>query len=72
MGFTIYHVLTITKAVLRTIDWKIMAWAAVGFATLDWDRINLIQANSTSFLTDLHMTTDGDSGESLSLGCIMN
>ena len=63
----LYPVLTIGKALLRKIDWKIMAWAAFGFSTLDWDRINIIQANSTSFLTDLHMTTNGESRQTSTL-----
>ncbi|KAF8551765.1 allantoate permease [Imleria badia] len=46
------------KALLRKIDWKIMFIAAVGFSALNLDRNNLNQANSASFLSDLHLTTD--------------
>ncbi|KAH7926284.1 allantoate permease [Leucogyrophana mollusca] len=46
------------QAVVRKIDWKIMIWAAVGFSALNLDRSNINQANSSSFLPDLGLTTD--------------
>ena len=57
------RVLTIIQAVLCKIDWRIMVMAAVGFSALNLDRSNINQANSTSFLSDLHLTTNGDSGQ---------
>ncbi|KAI6159985.1 allantoate permease [Pisolithus thermaeus] len=46
------------RALVQKIDWKIMLMAAIGFSALNLDRSNVNQANSTSFLTDLGMTTD--------------
>ncbi|KAI6016945.1 allantoate permease [Pisolithus microcarpus] len=46
------------RALVRKIDWKIMLMAAIGFSALNLDRSNVNQANSSSFLTDLGMTTD--------------
>ncbi|KAI6046795.1 allantoate permease [Pisolithus marmoratus] len=45
-------------ALMRKIDWKIMVMAAIGFAALNLDRFNVNQANSSTFLTDLNLTTD--------------
>ncbi|KAH0834833.1 allantoate permease [Lanmaoa asiatica] len=46
------------KALLRKTDWKIMFMAAVSFSALNLDRGNLGLANSASFLSDLHLTTN--------------
>ncbi|KAG1859154.1 hypothetical protein C8R48DRAFT_260129 [Suillus tomentosus] len=46
------------KALVRKLDWKIMITAAIGFAALNLDRSNINQANSSSFLQDLGLTTD--------------
>ncbi|KAH0826496.1 hypothetical protein J3R83DRAFT_5501 [Lanmaoa asiatica] len=59
-GYTIYHFLTISKALLRETDSKIMFMAAVSFSALNLHRGNLGQANSASFLSDLHLTTNGN------------
>ncbi|KAG1826342.1 allantoate permease [Suillus variegatus] len=48
------------KALVRKLDWKIMITAAIGFAALNLDRSNVNQANSSSFLQDLGLTTDGN------------
>ncbi|KAI6146235.1 allantoate permease [Pisolithus tinctorius] len=45
-------------ALVRKIDWKIMVMAAIGFSALNLDRSNVNQANSSTFLTDLKLTTD--------------
>ncbi|KAI5999836.1 allantoate permease, partial [Pisolithus orientalis] len=45
-------------ALVRKIDWKIMVMAAIGFSSLNLDRSNVNQANSSTFLTDLKLTTD--------------
>lgn len=36
-----------------------MVMAAIGFSALSLDTGNINQANSASFLSDLHLTTDG-------------
>ncbi|KAF9480960.1 allantoate permease [Pholiota conissans] len=46
------------RKLVRKIDWKVMAWAAMSFSALNPDRGNLSQANSDNFLKDLHMTTN--------------
>jgi len=56
--------LTVVKALLRKTDWKIMFMAAIGFSALNLDRSNVNQANSASFLSDLRLTTNGDSEHS--------
>ena len=66
------HLLIVIKALLRKIDWKIMFMAAVAFSALNLDRSNINQANSASFLSDLRLTTNGDSASLLSIGCLMN
>lgn len=45
-------------ALVRKIDWKVMAWAAVSFSALNLDRNNLSQANTDNFLPDLGLTTN--------------
>lgn len=52
----------IIKAILRKVDWRIMSIVAVGCFAVNLDRVNINQANSASFLVDLRLTTDGDSG----------
>ncbi|KAJ4464000.1 major facilitator superfamily domain-containing protein [Lentinula edodes] len=46
------------RSLVRKIDWKIMAWAALSFSALNLDRNNLSQANTDNFLPDLDLTTD--------------
>lgn len=46
------------QAIVRKIDWRVMAWAFVMFASLDLDRSNISQANSDNLLGDLGMTTN--------------
>jgi predicted MFS family arabinose efflux permease len=46
------------KAIVRKIDWKVMAWAAISFSALNLDRGNLSQANTDSFLPDLNLSTN--------------
>ena len=70
--FTFYHVLTTVKAVLRKVDWRVMVMATVGFSALNLDRNNINQANSTSFLSDLGLTTDGERNNlPISSRCLM-
>uniref|UniRef100_A0A0W0F1B0 Putative allantoate permease n=1 Tax=Moniliophthora roreri TaxID=221103 RepID=A0A0W0F1B0_MONRR len=47
------------KKLVRTIDWKVMLWAAISFSALNLDRNNLSQANTDNFLPDLNMSTNG-------------
>ncbi|KAF9226376.1 allantoate permease [Gyrodon lividus] len=46
------------RTLVRKIDWKIMVMAAIGFSALNLDRSNINQANSSTFLPDLGLTTD--------------
>ncbi|KAJ3505200.1 hypothetical protein NLJ89_g7542 [Agrocybe chaxingu] len=46
------------RALVRTIDWKVMLWAAISFSALNLDRNNLSQANTDNFLPDLNMNTN--------------
>ncbi|KAF8553375.1 allantoate permease [Imleria badia] len=46
------------KALLRRVDWRIMSMVALGCFAVNLDRVNINQANSASFLTDLRLTTD--------------
>ncbi|KAF9444379.1 allantoate permease [Macrolepiota fuliginosa MF-IS2] len=46
------------RAIVRKIDWRVMLWAAISFASLNLDRNNLSQANTDNFLPDLGMDTD--------------
>jgi hypothetical protein len=64
MGLTCYPLLTVIKALLRRTDRKILIMLVVGVSALSLDRSNVNQANSTNFLSDLNLTTDGDSGQS--------
>jgi hypothetical protein len=51
--------LNVRKALVRKLDWKIMVTAAIGFSALNLDRSNISQANSSTFLQDLKLTTNG-------------
>ena len=66
------HLLTVIKALLRKIDWKIMLVTAVCYSALNLDRSGVSQANSAGFLSDLTLTTDGDSGQSSTLHRVSN
>ncbi|KAF1999209.1 MFS general substrate transporter [Amniculicola lignicola CBS 123094] len=46
------------KKVLRKIEWRITAWAAIAFFALDLDRSNYSQANTDNFLGDLNLNTN--------------
>ncbi|KAG1839133.1 allantoate permease [Suillus subalutaceus] len=46
------------QVLVRKLDWKIMATAAIGFSALNLDRSNINQANLDNFLQDLGLTTD--------------
>lgn len=52
------YVPCLSKAVVRKIDLRVMAWAFFMFASLDLDRSNISQANSDNLLGDLGMTTN--------------
>ncbi|KAF2036264.1 MFS general substrate transporter [Setomelanomma holmii] len=45
------------KQVLRKIEWRVAAWAAIAFFAPDLDRSNISQANTDSFLEDLGLST---------------
>ncbi|KAK3210190.1 hypothetical protein GRF29_44g1986019, partial [Pseudopithomyces chartarum] len=44
--------------VLKKIEWRVAAWAAIAFFALDLDRSNISQANTDNFLDDLGLTTN--------------
>lgn len=44
---------------VRTIDWKVTAWAIMGLFALNLNRSNLSQANTDNFLKDMKLTTNG-------------
>ncbi|KAH7882334.1 allantoate permease [Phlebopus sp. FC_14] len=46
------------RTLVRKLDWKIMLMAAIGFTALNLDRNNINQANSSTFLPDLKLTTN--------------
>ncbi|KAE9396448.1 MFS general substrate transporter [Gymnopus androsaceus JB14] len=46
------------QSLVRKIDWKVMAWAALSFSALNIDRGNLTQANTDNFLPDLNLSTN--------------
>ncbi|KAH7882337.1 allantoate permease [Phlebopus sp. FC_14] len=46
------------RALVRKLDWKIMLMATIGFTALNLDRSNINQANSSTFLPDLKLTTN--------------
>ena len=58
------------KALVRKIDWKIMLMAAIGFSALNLDRSNINQANSSTFLPDLGLTTNGTNARLPSESCL--
>lgn len=43
---------------IRSMDWRVTAWAAVAFFALDLPRGNISQANSDNFLDDIQIDTD--------------
>ncbi|ODV77902.1 MFS general substrate transporter [Suhomyces tanzawaensis NRRL Y-17324] len=46
------------KKVVWKLEWRVTLWAFIMFTSLNFDRFNLSQALSTSFLKDLHMNTN--------------
>lgn len=51
---------------IRRMDWRVTAWAAVAFFALDLPRGNISQANSDNFLEDLGLdTNDFNTGQTL-------
>lgn len=55
---------------MRKIDWKIAFMAAVSNFAFTLDHVNIGQANSAGFLSELHLTTNGDSEQLSILGGI--
>ncbi|KAM0722764.1 hypothetical protein Q7P37_002206 [Cladosporium fusiforme] len=52
--------------IIRKMDWRVTAWAAVAFFALDLPRGNISQANSDNFLDDLGLdTNDYNTGQTL-------
>lgn len=60
--------LTPIQNVLKKIEWRVAAWAAIAFFALDLDRSNISQANTDNFLDDLGLTTNGKNPTSHELG----
>lgn len=46
------------RKLVRKMDWLIALWACIMFFGMDLDRMNISQANSDGFLTDLGLTKD--------------
>lgn len=59
------------RAVVKKIDWKIMAWTCIMFVGLEIDRANLGQAVSDNMLDDLGLTTNGRSDTRYSLSWML-
>lgn len=52
--------------IIRKMDWRVTAWAAIAFFALDLPRGNISQANSDGFLDDLGLdTNDYNTGQTL-------
>lgn len=47
------------QRLVSRIDWKVTAWACIGFFALDLPRSNMNQANTDNFLDDLGLNTNG-------------
>lgn len=51
---------------IRKMDWRVTAWAAIAFFALDLPRGNISQANTDNFLDDLNLdTNDFNTGQTL-------
>lgn len=57
-----------TQQVLRKIEWRVAAWAAIAFFALDLDRSNIQQANTDNFLEDLDLNTNGEFDQTVPFG----
>ena len=52
--------------IIRKLDWRVTAWAAIAFFALDLPRGNTSQANTDNFLDDLGLdTNDFNTGQTL-------
>jgi len=52
--------------IIRKLDWRVTAWAAIAFFALDLPRGNISQANTDNFLDDLGLdTNDFNTGQTL-------
>ncbi|KAL1594587.1 hypothetical protein SLS60_010348 [Paraconiothyrium brasiliense] len=56
--YFLHKQLTRLQNVLKKIEWRVAAWAAIAFFALDLDRSNISQANTDNFLDDLGLTTN--------------
>ena len=58
-GQTIEYDIKVEQALIRRLNWKIVAWGWIAYLCLNADTSSLVQAQADKFLKDLHMNTNG-------------